>query len=469
MELQFLGANGNVTGSSTLVTLPNNKQIVIDCGIMQDNSLKYNTVYNFNSRDFEFDLKNIECVILTHAHLDHIGRLPLLTKQGYEGKILATEPTAKLALINLKDAAYLAEQEVFIQNKRRNKDLYNVLYTIDEAKAAAKQVRCYDYNKKIYIDNNTTVELIPNGHMIGSAMIKIEYLKDFKKQTILFTGDTSGFTTRHPFIVPAQKINDVDTIITESTYGDRFHKKINIKSELQKIIKTTCIENKKTLLMPVFSIQRSTEIIQILYELYKENKIFKNIPIYLDSPMAISSTEIINSSKQFWSNEWNEKFNNNQTFFNHNFVKYTNSAKESRGLANGTPKIILSSSGMAQGGRILHHLISFLPSKKCSIVFTGYCGEGTLAHELINTKQKSISIMGTQVRIKANVKQLPFSSHADQNELIDLISTSNDKTLKNIFIIHGDKDSSSTLQKKLTKQYNNVNIKIPVYKEIFKI
>lgn len=470
MKIQFLGGNKEVTGSRTLLTMPDGLKILVDFGMVQSNLGQLEETLKWNGRDFEFDVNDIDAIILTHAHQDHIGLLPLLVKRGFKGKIISTAPTAEFCKISLPDSARVMAGDCEWANKRRPKNKLVPLYTEEEAKAVIDLIRCYDYNTEIVLSDNVTLELLCSGHMLGACMPKFTYKDGYKTKTILFTGDTSAKSSIHPFLKVADDIGEVDYVVCESTYGDRVHKKNNPIEVLAMSIQETCIDRGKTLVIPVFSMQRSSEMLWLLREVYLQNEHFyRKVPIYLDSPMACKSQMVINNNRDYWGEEWLERDKMLTNLFDWEVINYISDYKESQGLKNGHPKIILSSSGMCSGGRVLQHLESFLPSKGCKFLFCGYQAEGTLGRKILEGKQKSIAVNRKQLIIRSEIEQMEFSSHADYNQLVELLKTSKKGKLKKVFLNHGDIDASTNLKKEIERNLKGVSVKIPKYKDVYKL
>lgn len=466
MKIKFLGAvkdAGEVTGSRTLLTLPDGMNILVDFGIIQSNLGNIAETMAWNGRDFEFDVDDIDVVILTHAHADHTSLIPLLIKRGYEGKIISTAPTADFCAISFPDSAKIMESDCIFANKRRPKNQITPLYSIGEGQEAARRIRCYDYNRDIRLSDNTSVELLSAGHMLGACMPKITYRNGNDEQIIVFTGDTSAKSSVHPFLREADDIGKTDYIVTESTYGDRTHDKYDHLAILGEAVKETCLENRKTLVIPVFSMQRSSEIIWFLREAYMANPNLFEIPIYLDTPMGILAQGVIDSNREYWGEEWIKRDGQLTNIFDWDGLTYIESFQSSRGLANPNPKVILSASGMATGGRILDHLRSFLPVRGCKILFCGYQAEHSLGRKLIDRKQKSVAIQKHQIQIRADVDSFSLSSHADKNQLVEFLKTSDRRRLKKILTNHGDEGAVNAFHDELDLHFKSVNIIKPKY------
>ncbi|MGJ0846615.1 MBL fold metallo-hydrolase RNA specificity domain-containing protein [Tissierella praeacuta] len=401
---------------------------------------------------------------------DHVGLIPLLIKQGFKGKIIATAPTAEFCKLSFLDSAKIMESDCELANKRRPKNKLKPLYTKEDAKIAVDYIQCYDYNTEIVLDEHTTLELKCAGHILGACMPKFTYQDGYKKKSILFTGDISGKSgIEHPFLKPTEDLGEINYLVMESTYGDRIRKRVDPIQILTKSIQETCIDRKKTLVLPVFSLQRSSEILWLLREAYIENQHFFKIPIYLDTPMGIKAQGVMDTNREYWGKNWDEIDKSLGNLFKWDVIEYIEDYKDSQALANGYPKIILSSSGMCSGGRIISHIESFLPSKGCKFLFSGYQVEGTLGWRILNTEHKTISVNRRPLTIRAEIEQFSFSSHADLNGLVEIAKTSKKGKLKQVFINHGSEEAMINLKSELEKHLENVKVTIPEYKEEFNL
>ena len=463
MEIQFLGGNKEVTGSRTLLTMPDGLKILVDFGMIQSNLGQLEETLKWNGRDFEFDVEDIDVLVITHTHQDHCSGIPLLVKRGFKGKIIATAPTAEFCKISLPDSARVMTSDCICANKRRPKNKLVPLYTEEEAKAVIDLIQCYDYNTEIVLNDKTTLELKCAGHILGACMPKFTYKDGYKTKTILFTGDISGKSeTKHPFLKPTDDLGEADYVVCESTYGNRMHKDTDTIEVLTRSIQETCIDRGKTLVIPVFSMQRSSEMLWLLREVYLENQHFyRKVPIYLDSPMACKSQTVIDNNRDYWGENWLERDKMLTNIFDWEVINYINDYRESLGLKNGHPKIILSSSGMCSGGRVLQHLESFLPSKGCKFLFCGYQAEGTLGNKILNTNHKSIAVNRKQLTIRAEIEKMEMSSHADYNQIVEILKTSKKGKLKKVFLNHGDIDASMNLKKEIERNLVGVDVVIP--------
>lgn len=469
MQIKFLGAvesAGEVTGSRTLLTLPDGTNILIDFGMVQGHAGNLEETMKWNGRDFEFNIEDIDYLICTHAHFDHIGSIPLLIKRGFKGKIISTAPTADFCAISFPDSAKVMQSDCDFVNRRRPKNKIEPLYTKEEGIEAAKSIQCYGFNTKIRLNDNASVSLLPNGHMLGSCMPKITYHKGKNKQTILFTGDSSAKNSSHPFIKVADDIGSVDYIVCESTYGNRVHNRTeNPIDKLAQAALDTCIMNDRVLVLPVFSLQRSSEVLWLLREAYIKNPRLYKIPIYLDTPMGIKAQLVMDENRDYWGSDWVKRDEELTSLFKWEALQYVDDFQQSQALNNKDPKIILASSGMCTGGRILDHLQSFLPIKNCKVIFTGYQVEHGLGRKLLSGEQKFIAINRNQVIIRADIDSINLSSHADKNEITEWLKSSKKGKLKKILLNHGDVSAIDGLHKELKQHFKGVQIIKPKYNE----
>lgn len=447
MDITFLGATETVTGSKYLLSI-DNKKILIDCGLYQ--GLKELRLRNW--QPLTFDPKTIDAVILTHAHIDHSGYLPLFVKNGFKGPIYCTYGTKDLCDILLVDSAKIQEEDANFANKHKcsKHDPALPLYTVQDSLNALALFVPFDYNKLIKLDENTWYEHLPAGHIIGSSFVKITH----KDTSILFTGDIgrpNDTVMQKPSIV-----NHTDFLITESTYGDRLHEEVNSKILLKNIINKT-IERGGSVIIPAFAVGRTQALLHHLYELKKEGAILPT-PIYLDSPMAINATKIL--CKHIEDLRLTKQDCENLS----NIATYVQTVEESMELdRNMTPKIIIAASGMLSGGRILFHLKSYASNPANTILFTGFQANGTRGSDIIKGI-KSIKIHGQAIPINAQIENLMgASAHADYAELLQWLQ--NFKTPpKKTFIIHGEKMAAESLKLKIESRLG-WNCIIPKYRQ----
>ncbi|NMA01588.1 MAG: MBL fold metallo-hydrolase [Clostridia bacterium] len=435
LNIGFYGAAGVVTGSCTMITYKNRK-ILIDCGLFQGpKDLK-----ELNYNDFAFNPQDIDVVLLTHAHIDHSGLIPKLCKKGFNGKIYATNVTKDLCSVMLPDSGYIQEMEVERKNRklsRANKPLLEPIYTVLDAELCISQFRGVKYDTKIEILPGVYAIFREAGHILGSSII--ELFVDGKK--LVFTGDLGKLN--QPIINDPSIINHADYLILESTYGNRFHLETEDKLvELARIVKRT-IRKGGNLIIPAFAVERTQIIAYKLKKLMNMGEIPK-LNVYIDSPLAIRATEIFAKYPHLFDEEAQDMVENGE-LLEFPELKFTLSAEESKRL-NTIEKnaIIISASGMADAGRIKHHLKHNLWRPESTILFVGYQALGTLGRRILDG-EKTVRIHGDEIAVNADIEKLEgFSAHADQKGLVDWV-TSFTKKPKTIYLIHGEDDARKTL------------------------
>jgi metallo-beta-lactamase family protein len=437
MKLTFLGATNTVTGSKFLLTL-GTKNVLIDCGLFQ--GLKELRLRNWNK--FPIDPKLIDIVVLTHAHIDHTGYLPLLIKNGFKGKVYCSSATKDLCAVLLPDSGYLQEEEAKFLNKHgisKHKPALP-LYTKADAEHALTALHTLPFRKPYKIDEETYITLIPAGHILGATFVQFKHYDS----TVLFSGDLGR--PEDIVMLPPAIVQAADYIVVESTYGNRLHKKIDPLDELEDII-TRTIAREGTVVIPAFAVGRAQHLLYLMYLLKKDGRIPANIPIYLDSPMAKEATHLFVRYAEL--HRLDAKLSQQVC----DVATYINSKEESQSLdAIVTPKIIISASGMLEGGRVLHHIKSFAPDERNTIVFAGYQAAGTRGADMINGKP-SIKVFGQTLPIKAEVKVLSnMSAHADYQEILDWLSHFNHHPRK-VFITHGEPEAALSLKQKIEERF----------------
>lgn len=447
MKIKFCGASTGVTGSCHLLTSGEHK-ILLDCGQFQGG--KAQDALNYEK--FPFEPSEIECVVLSHAHIDHCGRLPLLTKRGFEGKIYCTDATADLLSVMLKDSAYIHEKETEWKNRkaeRAGREQVEPLYTIEDAEKTLSLVSPILYDQQIEINSDMKIVFNDAGHILGSAITELWVTEDDKESKIVFSGDL-GMEGR-PILRDPTYIKKADYVIMETTYGNRIHKEL--ESGVEKLIEIILNTTRRggNVVIPSFAVGRTQELIYELNRFYDSNNEYRKeldkIFVYIDSPMATTATEIFRRNAQVFDEETREyilKGDNPLEFKN---LKFTRSSKESQDLNfNKEPKIIISASGMCEAGRIRHHLKHNLWNPKNSIVFVGYQGQGTLGRSLVEGI-KMVTLFGEEIQVNAEIHNLEgFSGHADQNGLFAWLAHFEQKP-KQIFLVHGEEESKKDFAK----------------------
>jgi metallo-beta-lactamase family protein len=456
MKLSFHGADQGVTGSCHLVECAG-KKILIDCGMYQGNR----EVVEDNSEPFGFDPASVDYLLLTHAHLDHCGRIPLLTKQGFKGEIITTAASVELARLIMLDSAGLQEEEARYQARRarrrgtNNTKVPQPLYTtLDALNSLDFFGRIASYNQRIQIAPGILATFIDAGHILGSASIVLELQENESQHRLLFSGDL-GYSDRAILRNPTPPPK-VDTVVMETTYGDRLHKQLQPSiDELYSVINTT-IGHGGNVIIPTFALERAQEILYYLREGI-ENRHIEHLPnVYLDSPMAISATQIFERHPECFDADTLKLSRDGGDPFNLPGLIFTRETSQSKEISeNNDSSIIMAGSGMCTGGRVRHHLKQNLWRQDCSIVFVGYAAQGTLARRIIDGA-KRVRIFGEELTVRASVHTIGgFSAHADQAELLAWHShTGNPKTT---FLVHGEEESMQAFAKKLT----NTRVEMP--------
>jgi metallo-beta-lactamase family protein len=466
LKIQFIGGARTVTGSQHLLFI-NGKKILLECGLFQG---RRKDTYEKN-KNFLFDPAEIDVMILSHAHIDHSGNIPNLVRNGFDGYIYATAATVDLCQIMLRDSAYLQERDIEWINKRRkkkNEESIEPLYTHEDVELAMQNFIGAQYNRKFQLFPGIEITFRDAGHILGSASILLEIEENGGKKIRLgFSGDVGR--TEMPVIRDPDQLRDLDAIIMESTYGNRLHPPVeDVEEELAKVVRQCTNEGGK-IIIPAFSVGRTQLMVYMLHKLFDQNRI-PEIPIYVDSPLAVNATNVFRAHPECFDRETKRVFlDDGDDPFGFERLKYVSDINASKELNEKQgPMVIISASGMAEGGRILHHLKNNVGNPKNLVLFVGYAAEHTLARKIMDGA-KEVNIFGEKNVINSKVKIMDyFSAHADQKELIDYIRLNPKEKLKNIFLVHGEEEQSLVLREKLvTMSYRNVHY--PVSGEIFEI
>ena len=467
MDIQFCGAAKVVTGSNYLIETEGYK-ILVDCGMFQGNK----ELEKKNFEEFPYNPGDIDYLILTHAHIDHSGRIPKLVKEGFRGKIISTKPTFDLCKIMLLDSAKIQEADTEWENRKRQragKKLLEPLYTMDEAEVSLKFFETYFYDQTIILNEDIKLKFRDAGHMLGSAIVELWLKERDKFIKIVFSGDL-GMPNR-PIINNPEFIDDADYLVIESTYGNSIHEGLGESTQkLVEIINKTALRG-GTVMIPSFAVGRTQELVYELNKYYEYNadiEEYMKIPIYVDSPMAVQATEAFQANSSSFNEEAKNLILKGDNPFIFPNLRYVKDQKESMALNKYEfPKVIISSSGMATAGRIRHHLKHNLWDERNSLVFVGYQAEGTLGRIILNGVKK-VKILGEEVAVNSEVYSLEgLSGHADQIMLIDWIRKFKTKP-KKIFIVHGEEEASETLSKLIESEFHIKTI-IPNMGEVFTI
>lgn len=454
MKIQFIGAARTVTGSQHLLTI-NNKKILLECGLFQG---RRKDTYEKN-KSFMFEPSEIDALILSHAHIDHSGNIPHLVKDGFRGPIYSTSATKDLCEIMLKDSAYLQQRDIEWLNKKNKKHLPDeTLYSIEDVDAAIQYFVPVNYNTATEIFPGVTAYFQDAGHILGSAGIFLEIEEENgKKINFGFSGDIGRYDT--PIIKDPDYFRDLDLLIMESTYGNRLHtKKDEVEEEVAKVVRQV-FDRKGKIIIPAFAVGRTQLLVYVFHKLFDQKRI-PEIPIYVDSPLAVNATKVFKDHPECFDRETSRIFlESGNDPFGFGRLKYISTVDQSKELNDiNDPIIIISASGMAEGGRILHHLANNIGNPKNLVLFVGYAAEQTLARKIMDGI-KQVNILGEEYSVNCQIKIMDyFSGHADQNELLDYLSLNPQKRLKNIFLVHGEEDQALPLKEKiLQKGYKNAD------------
>jgi metallo-beta-lactamase family protein len=456
MKIQFLGAAQTVTGSMHLISV-NGGRVLLDCGLFQG---KRAEAFERN-KNFPFDAADIDAVVLSHAHIDHAGNLPNLVRSGFRGPIYATSATRDLSNVMLFDSAYLQERDVEFVNKQRkkkNEPPIDPLYTSEDVEQTVAQMVAVRYGQHVEVADGVTISFSDAGHVLGSAVTRIEIKEAGKTKVIGFSGDLGR--KNMPILKDPEPIGDVDLWISEGTYGGRIHEPIvGMQQRLMEIIRKT-IDRGGKLIVPAFSVGKTQEFLYVLFTL-NDSGVLPSIPIFVDSPLSVNTTEVFKMHPECFDKETMEYIVQHEDPFGFGRVKYVRSVEESKKLNDiDGPCMIIASSGMCEGGRILHHLANNIENPKHTILVIGFMAEHTLGRRIVE-RQPQVKIYGEPHPLKAEVAILnSFSAHAGQDELVGYALSMDKIRLKQTFIVHGEPTQAQQLSQKL-KEAGYGNIAIP--------
>ncbi len=470
MKIRFLGAVNGVTGSNHLIQV-RGKNIMLDCGMYQGKDEE------LNAEEFAINPADIDCLLLSHSHIDHSGRIPLLVKKGFKGLIYCSKPTYELCEIMLLDSAHIQETEAQWKNnkaKRSGRKLVEPLYTQQDALDSMQYFKPVLYDQIINIDENITVKFNDAGHILGSSIIEIWFKDEKDTIKLVYSGDIG--MREKPILKDPAQIDRADYLIMEATYGNRVHENIEKRTEelINIILKTT--KRGGSVIIPSFAVGRTQELIYELNKYYdshlneigtKENELRK-IPVYIDSPLAIKATEVFKRNSHAFDKEAKDYIMKGDNPLDFENLHFTHSAEESKQLNFlSEPKIIISASGMCDAGRIRHHLKHNLWKKEASIVFVGYQAEGTLGRRLLDG-EKCVKLFGEDIMVNAEIYNVEgFSGHADKPALLNWIGSFKEKPGR-IFIVHGEKESKESFCIDVKEKFN-IDCIIPEYDVVYEI
>ncbi len=473
MKITFLGATKTVTGSNFLVEGAG-KKFLVDCGMWQGKA----ELEMENSQEFEFDPKEIDFVLLTHAHIDHSGRIPKLYKEGFRNKIYAHKATCDLCALMLPDSGHIQEMEAKWKNKKRirkGEEPQDPIYTAEEAARCLEVFQEVKYDEIVEITPEIHVRFNDAGHMLGSSIIELWVKEDDKEIKTVFTGDIGNNDI--PLLSSPTMIESTDYLVMESTYGSRLHIKNDQKAEIFLDVVSETLDNGGTVVIPSFAVGRTQEILYELDKLkeVKDDEEFKRkyrtlmkAPVYVDSPLAISATEVFKENTDLFDEETQQEIRRGDNPLEFPGLKFTRTSDESKALnEDTTPSIIISASGMCEVGRIKHHLKHNIWNPKSTILFVGYQAPGTLGYSIVNGAKK-VKIFGEEFAVNARIEYIEgYSGHADQEWLMNFIYSFITKP-KHIFLVHGEEEAQEVLKEKIETDCN-IPVIIPNFGETYEI
>ncbi len=452
MKIKFYGSAKMVTGSNHLIEVEN-KKLLLDCGMFQGGQAEE----LLNYEDFPFDPKEIDYLVLSHAHIDHSGRIPKLVKDGFKGRILTTKATYDLSKIMLQDSAHIQQTDVEWENKKRKrsgKEIIEPLYTVDDTFRSLSLFEQYYYDQYIKIDDNFTLRFLDAGHILGSSIVELWINENGKTKKLVYSGDLG--VKNHAIIKEPAIVGSADYLILESTYGNRLHESSeDTRKKLIEIIEETALKG-GTVIIPSFAVGRTQELIYQLNSYYDSETVeaYKRVPIYIDSPLAIQATEAYQKNAELFNDRAKKRILEGDNPFAFPNLRYVETIEESKSLNKSPyPKVIISASGMADAGRIRHHLKHHLWDPKNTILFVGYQGMGSTGRRILDGAE-SIKILGDDIQVKAQIKELyGLSAHADMEMLLDWVRKIENKP-KKIFLVHGEPESAENLKNEIEKRFN---------------
>ena len=474
MKITFLGATRTVTGSNYLVEAAG-KKFLVDCGMWQGNA----ELEERNGDPFEYDPKGIDFMLLTHAHIDHSGRIPKLYNEGFRNRIYAHKATCDLCALMLPDSGHIQEMEAEWKNRKRMRKGEKErppLYTAEEAAKCLEIFEPVQYDEIIEITPQIHVRFNDAGHMLGSSIIEVWIEENGKKTKTVFSGDLGNNDI--PLLDSPTMIEDADNLVMESTYGSRLHMKNNEKAEMFLNIVSETLDNGGTVVIPSFAVGRTQEIlyeINKLKEKHKEDVEFKrkyktimNSSVYVDSPLAISATEVFRENTNLFEPEVKEEILKGDNPLEFPGLQFTRTADESKALnEDERPSIIISASGMCDVGRIKHHLKHNLWNPKSTILFVGYQAPGTLGYDIVNGAKK-VKIFGEEIAVNARIEYIEgYSGHADKEGLMNFIYSFIQKP-KHIFLVHGEPTSQDVFKDKIETE-TKIPVLIPEFGETYEL
>ncbi|WP_029274980.1 MBL fold metallo-hydrolase RNA specificity domain-containing protein [Pedobacter borealis] len=465
MNIAFHGAARTVTGSKHLITLKNGTQILLDCGLFQGMGRVTDKLNDL----FGFDAKKVTYLVLSHAHIDHCGLLPKLVAEGFEGKIFCTSATMDLARILMMDSAKIQMQDAEFSNRhlREGEEMEEPLYTDEDVTKTVSQMKIVEYEEDFEIEAGIRLKFTDAGHILGSAAVHLTITEDGKPTRITFSGDVGRYGDL--LLKSPQQFDQADYILMESTYGDSLHKDLDpIENMLLEIINNTCKVKKGKVIIPAFAVGRTQELLYALNGLELKGKL-PDVLYYVDSPLSSKATEILKNHPEVYNNGVKETLKVDHDIFGFKGLRFIESVEESKALnADPRPCVIISASGMAEAGRVKHHIRNNIGNQKNTILMVGYCEPKSLGGRLI-AGQKVVEIFRDEYEVKAEVQSIKsMSAHGDYEDLLHFLSGQDPAKVKQLFLVHGEYEVQQHFASKL-KDAGFKHVAIPEYHQVFEI
>ena len=450
MKIAFHGAARTVTGSKHLITLKNGKKILLDCGMFQGLGRETDVL----NRDWGFNPSEVSYLVLSHAHIDHSGLIPKFVKDGFSGKIFCTPATRELTEILLADSAEIQEDDAKFLNKRRAADklpYISPLYTIEDTKLATGLFNSVEYGNWYKIEEGIELLYTDAGHIIGSAAVHLRITENGKLTRITFSGDVGRY--RDVILKSPEDFPQADYILIESTYGNSLHEPAETTPDLiLQWIEKACLQKKGKLILPAFSVGRTQEILFFLNQLEVEKRL-PDLDYFVDSPLSIAATEVVKRYPQYFNKSIQKILESDNDPFGFKGLKFIKTVDQSKMLNyRNEPCVIISASGMADGGRVKHHISNTIESSRNTIVFTGYCEPHSLGGRLV-AGAKEVTIFGVLHEVHAEIGSIrSMSAHGDYEDLSQFISKQNPREVKTIFVVHGEYEVQQAFRDRLIKK-----------------
>lgn len=449
MKLSFHGAAGTVTGSKHLLTFKNGKQILLDCGMFQ--GMKADSL--FSNDELGFDPSGIDYVFLSHAHIDHSGLLPVLIKHGFNGRIFGTSATLDMTEILLRDSAYIQAADVRFMKKKPGRQYENIepLYTLEDVEATLARFESLQTEIPTVIDDEVEATLFTNGHILGATTTFLTLKENGKTVRLSYSGDVGRYGD--PILKSPSCLPQADYIIVESTYGNRLHDKVETLSDnLRDIIMETCVGKRGKLIIPAFSVGRTQELLYALNEMELDYRL-PDVAYYIDSPLSTKATQVVKNHPECFNRSVQKIMKYDKDPFHFKGLKYIEDKRASQALNSTTePCVIISASGMAEAGRVKHHIANSISESRNSILLVGYCEKNTLGARL-KLRPETVTIFGDEFPVKADIFTIDsMSAHADYNDLSQYLSTQDPEEVSRVFVVHGEPEAQVAFRERLLKK-----------------